>query len=79
MKWKRYLLSTMIFNSTDISDVTKVMYEDLEVADLIGRGSSSVVLRARHIVTDRLVALKVKERWRTSLRLGSVRQPKLVL
>ncbi|CAN0009984.1 unnamed protein product [Pylaiella littoralis] len=36
-----------------------VMYEDLDIAEVIGRGSSSFVLRARHIGTDRPLALKV--------------------
>lgn len=38
------------------------MYEDLEIAEVIGRGCSSFVLRARHIGTDKLLALKVRER-----------------
>ncbi|CAB1098956.1 unnamed protein product [Ectocarpus sp. CCAP 1310/34] len=36
-----------------------VVYEDLEIAEVIGRGCSSVVLRARHVGTDRPLALKV--------------------
>ncbi|CAM9129899.1 unnamed protein product [Scytosiphon promiscuus] len=36
-----------------------VMYEDLEIAEVIGRGCSSFVLRARHIGTEKLLALKV--------------------
>ncbi|CAN0115129.1 unnamed protein product, partial [Hapterophycus canaliculatus] len=35
------------------------MYEDLEIAEVIGRGCSSFVLRARHVGTDKLLALKV--------------------
>lgn len=40
----------------------KVLYEDLEIAEVIGRGCSSFVLRARHIGTDKLLALKVREK-----------------
>ncbi|CAM9745204.1 unnamed protein product, partial [Choristocarpus tenellus] len=36
-----------------------VVYEDLEIAELIGRGCSSFVLRARHLGTNQSVALKV--------------------
>ncbi|CAM9168245.1 unnamed protein product [Discosporangium mesarthrocarpum] len=37
----------------------KVVYEDLELAELIGRGASSFVLRARHLGTNQSLALKV--------------------
>eukprot|EP00903_Cladosiphon_okamuranus_P008627 g8273.t1 len=37
----------------------KVMYEDLEIAEVIGRGCSSFVLRARHVRTNKPLALKV--------------------
>eukprot|EP00752_Nemacystus_decipiens_P005646 g5109.t1 len=36
-----------------------VMYEDLEIAEVIGRGCSSFVLRARHVSTNKPLALKV--------------------
>ena len=39
----------------------KVMYEDLEIAEVVGRGCSSFVLRARHVCTNKPVALKVRQ------------------
>lgn len=44
----------------DRYDALKVMYEDLEIAEVIGRGSSSFVLRARHVCTNKTLALKVR-------------------
>ncbi len=42
------------------------MYADLEIAEVIGRGCSSFVLRARHIGTNKPLALKVRQRHRGS-------------
>ncbi|CAM9774165.1 unnamed protein product, partial [Laminaria digitata] len=36
-----------------------VAYEDLEIAEVIGRGCSSFVLKARHSGTNKPLALKV--------------------
>lgn len=55
--------NTYEFQCTD-GGALQVMYADLEIAEVIGRGCSSFVLRARHIGTNKPLALKVRQRRR---------------